>query len=390
MMPLDRAARADGARIRAALAVRLRDLDRAEEAFAESCARAARSWPRDGVPDNPAGWLYRVAIRVAIDQMRRSPLDAAEPAAPAAEPDPWAIPDERLRLIFLSCHPALAPDARVALTLRIVCGLSTEAIAAMFLQPVATVAQRIVRAKRKIATSNIAFELPPRGEWDERADAVLATIEVAYARVHADAAGTGPHADPGGEMVTLATLAAELLPHNADAHALAATLCFAEARRPARIDAAGRMVPLDQQDPALWDKARIARGRLHLGRALAARSGSRRILLALTHAEWCARVSLDDPPPWPALLTLYDAMLATADDPVVRLNRAVALAHVQGAEAALAEIDTLDVPDDWQPLHAVRADLLARLGRAATRAPGTAERLWLTARRDALTPSSDA
>jgi RNA polymerase sigma-70 factor (ECF subfamily) len=404
--PLDRTVRDASGRVIAALAARFRDLDLAEESFAEACARAAGAWTKEA-PRDPAAWLFRVAAHVALDAIRRRRVrDTAVLPAPEAEPDAEArlmadtlIPDERLRLIFVCCHPAIAPDARAALTLKLVCGLSTAEIAAAFLTAEPTLAQRLVRAKRKIAAAGIPFEVPARAAWGERLESVLVTLEIAYARAHADGAGSGRHAGFAREMLDVTAVLAQLLPREPGVLALAATVRFAEGRRPARIDAAGIMVPLSEQDPAAWDRALIAQARTFLDRGLAMGHAGIRLLHALIHAEWCARPSLAAPAPWPALLSLYDAMLVLRDDPIVRLNRAVALAETAGPAAALEEIDALDVPGlaAFLPYHAVRADLLARLGikAAADSAyaaalaldPESAERCWLEARRAALTPS---
>ncbi|MGH6617817.1 RNA polymerase sigma factor [Sphingomonas sp.] len=399
---LDRAARAHKGRILAALAARFRDLDIAEEAFAEACARAVTAWAIEA-PRDPAAWLYRVADRVALDMVRRHAIRAGA-ALPPPDPEPTAeellmadsalIPDERLRLIFVCCHPAIHPEARAALTLKLVCGLTTLEIAQAFLTSETTLAQRLVRAKRKIADAGISFEVPGPRAWPDRIDAVLSTIEIAYARAHADAAGDGRHADYAAEMLQVTATLATLIPHDPDVLALAATVRFAEARRPARTDTHGVMVPLDEQDPAQWDPTLIGEARLYLARALARDAARPRILAALIHAEWCTRTSLDDPPPWPAILTIYDALIAVRDDPVTRLNRAVAVAQVRGAAAALEEVDTLALPGliDFLPYHAVRADLLARLGHhdaartaydgALSLEPEPAERRWLQRRRD--------
>jgi len=298
------------------------------------------------------------------------------------------IPDERLRLIFVCCHPAIHPDARAALTLRLVCGLSAQEIARAFLIAEPALLQRLTRAKRKIADAGVPFEVPGPDHWSERLDAVLSTLEVAYAHAHADGAGTGRHAGYAEEMLGITAALAAMLPIEPEVQALAATVRFAEARRPARVDAGGMMVPLAEQDPMLWDTTLITEGRRYLARILTHPLPARGVQ-ALIHAEWCARGSLADPPPWPAILTLYDALLACRDDPVTRLNRAVALAEVRGPAIAFEEVDALSHAGlaDYLPYHALRADLLARLGlaeaarraydAALTLAPAAAERRWL-------------
>ncbi|WP_374377417.1 RNA polymerase sigma factor [Dongia sp.] len=401
---LDAAVREAGGRIVAALAVRYRNLDLAEEALAEASLRAARHWPERGLPKDPAAWLYRVAERCLLDALRKrrhetaDAPDMADPAPNAEDlltDDRMLIPDERLRLIFICCHPAVAVDARAALTLKLVCGLATPAIARAFLVSEPTLAQRLVRAKRKIAEAGISFELPAPEHWPERLDAVLTTLEIAYSKAHEDAAGAGPHAGFATEMLDLTRLLADLLPREPDVLALAATIRFAEARRPARLADDGAMIPLAEQDPLDWHRPLIDEARRYLARTDAA-APSPRMLQAQIHGLWCARRSLAEAAPWPQVLQAYDALLAQRDDVVVRLNRAVALAEVAGAEVALAEIDRLDggALAHFPPYHAVRADLLRRLGQAvAARAaydaalaldPGPAERLWLSRRRDAL------
>jgi RNA polymerase sigma-70 factor, ECF subfamily len=396
--PLDGAARAAGGRIVAALAARFRDLDIADEAYAEACARAAAAWEGSAVPHDPAAWLYRAAQRAAIDLVRKRAVrlrHAPEPPEPKPDPetimDDALIPDERLRLIFVCCHPAVAADARAALTLRLVCGLSTRDIARAFLLPEPSLAQRLVRAKRKIADAGVPFEVPGPAAWPERLEAVLSTLEVAYAKAHEDAAGAGPHAGYAEEMLGLTRLLAELLPGEPEVLAFAALVRFAEARRPARRDADGAMVPLSEQDPARWRRDLIREGEAYLDR-LGGDARSARVIQAELHQLWCARPDRDAPPPWAAVLARYDALLASRDDPVVRINRAVALAEVAGPEAALAELESL--PDrglaDFLPFQALRADLLRRLDRPCAAAsayraalalePGTAERLWLERR----------
>lgn len=404
---LDETFRAAGGRIRAALAARYRDLDLAEEAFAESCLKAVKAWgdEQNALPRDPAAWLYRVAERAALDILRRRRVRAENrPEEPEPEPnaeerlasDDAVIPDERLKLIFVCCHPAVAADSRAALTLKLVCGLSTEEVARAFLVSETTLAQRVVRAKRKIAEAGVSFEVPGPEHWVERLAAVLSTLEIAYAKAHEDAAGSGPHAGFAREMLDVTALLSEMLPDEAEVLALAATFRFAEARRPARTDSAGVMVPLAEQDPERWSKPLIEDARRYCGRALGISGPGPRILQMMIHALWCGRKSLADPPPWQAVLAAYDILVELRDDPVIRINRAVALAEVKGADAALAELDRLDgdALAGFLPFHAARADLFARRGRIAEAVgaydqalalgPGVAERRFLEGRRAAL------
>jgi RNA polymerase sigma-70 factor (ECF subfamily) len=386
-------------RIVAVLASRFRDLDLAEDSFADACARALEAWSREGPPRDAAAWLYQTAYRCAVDSLRRRRTEHR--FAPELQreiehpmPDEWTpIPDERLRLIFVCCHPAVAPDARAALTLRLVCGLSTREIARAFLLSEATLAQRLIRAKRKIAEAGVPFEVPGPQAWPERLDAVLSTIEIAYGRAHEDAAGSGPHSNYAAEMLDITRVLAELLPHEAEPSAMAAIVRFAEARRPARVDAQGMMIPLADQDPASWTESLVAAARDYLDRAVSLHPLLPRVLQARIHAAWCARRSLAESPPWSQILALYDELLKVRDDAIVRLNRAVALAEVEGVAAGLAEIEALAAQpfDDFLPYHAVRADLLRRAGRndeariaydaALALVATSAERLWLERQR---------
>lgn len=403
--PLDRTFREAGGRVVTALAAAFRDLDLAEEAFADACLRAAGRWG-DDPPADPAAWLYAVARRRALDLIRRRATAAGhrpDPGPPEPTPEEHAmaldapIPDERLRLIFVCCHPAVAADARAALTLKTVCGLSTGEVAAAFLLPEPTLAQRLVRAKRKIAEAGVPFEVPPPHRWPERMDAVLSTLEIAYAQAHADAALAGPHADFANEMLALTGLLARLAPDDAEAQALATTIRFAEARRPGRLDATGAMIPLTEQDPREWNTALIAEGEALLRRSAALSRTTRtapgpRALQAAVHAAHADRARTGETP-WPAILGLYDALLSLRDDPVIRTNRLVALAEVEGPANALAALEAASSPG-WLPFHAARADLLVRMDRRAEAAaeydaalalsPSPAEALFLRRRRDGL------
>jgi RNA polymerase sigma-70 factor, ECF subfamily len=396
---LERVFRAASGRIIAALAARFRDLALAEDSFSEACLRALRAWPERGVPNDPTAWLYRVADRIALDALRRQRTALRHaPEVPSPEPnvedgmvdDSSVIPDERLRLIFICCHPAVAPEARAALTLRLVCGLTVTEIARAFLVEEPTLAQRLVRAKRKIASAGVPFELPSPDLWPERLDAVLSTLEVAYSKAHEDAAGAGSHAGFALEMLGLTKLLTDLVPEAGEVYALAALVRHAEGRRPARMDAEGVMVPLSEQDPKLWRRDLIEEADALLERAAKLAPSSARTLQAGLQAAWCARRSLDNAAPWPLVLRLYDRLLAVRDDPIVRLNRAVALAAVAGPEAALTELRAMDGSKlaRFAPYHAVRAELLARNGRVADARtayeailalePPPAERRWLT------------
>jgi RNA polymerase sigma-70 factor (ECF subfamily) len=254
-----------------------------------------------------------------------------------------------------------------------------------------------VRAKRKIAEAGVPFEIPGPASWAERLDAVLSTLEIAYSKAYEDAAGAGPHAGYAAEMLALTQMLSELLPDEPAVLAFAALVRFAEARRPARLDEGGAMVPLSEQDPALWRRPLIGEGEAYLRRALGCGAPGARVVQAAIHGAWCGRRSLDEAPPWPEVLALYDALLEHRDDAIVRLNRAVALSEVRGPLLALAEVEALDpgVLGAFLPYHALRADLLRRLGRtgdalaayeaALALGPGTAERLWLERQRSALT-----
>jgi len=394
-------------RVVAALAARLRDLDLAEDGFADACASALVAWP-DQPPRDPAAWLWRASLRRAIDARRRAAvreravLDAPEPLptpeeALMAADEP--IPDERLKLIFVCCHPALAPDARAALTLKVVCGLSTERLARAFFVAEPAMLQRITRAKRKIAGAGVPFEAPGHAAWPERLEAVLTTLEIAYAQAYEDAALAGETAGFAAEVLRLSWLLAELMPEEPEVLGLAALVRFAEARRPARLDDAGAMVPPEQQDVGLWRRDLIAEGARLLDRAAEfAASGPRQILAAI-HATHCARAEMGVTA-WPDIAALYDVLAAVRPHAATAVNRAVAVGEARGAEAGLAALAEVAGVEGWLPYQAALAGLAAKAGRrpeakAAYRAalalkPAPAERLYLERQLWTLTNPSSA
>jgi len=387
-------------RIVAALAVRLRDLDLAEEAFAEASAAAVPAW-RAQWPRDPAAWLWRAAWRRALDAKRRAVVRrryAPDEGAPAPTPEDEIIaagdpiPDERLRLIFVCCHPAIAADTRAALTLKVVCGLSTERLARAFLMGEPAMLQRITRAKRKIRDAGVPFEVPAPEAWPERLEAVLATLEIAYAQAYEDAALATEGASFAQEVLRLSGLLAELTQGEGEVLGLAALVRFAEARRPARLDDAGAMVPPGEQDMALWRGDLIAQGARLLDTAAdLGRTGPRQLLAAI-HAMHLSRRETGVTP-WSDIVGLYEALALFRPDAVTAVNRAVAVGEASGAQAGLSVLDA--VPGaarltNWLPYQAARAGLCDRVGLkgdavAAYRAalalgPAPAERLYLERR----------
>ena len=303
------------------------------------------------------------------------------------------IPDERLRLIFVCCHPAIAPDARAALTLKVVCGLSTERLARAFLVAEPAMLQRITRAKRKIRDAGVPFEVPGREAWPERLEAVLATLEIAYAQAYEDAALAGDAAGFAAEVLRLSGILAELAPDEPEALGLAALVRFAEARRPARLDDTGAMVPPDQQDTALWRADIIEEGGRLLDRAANLRHTGPRQIMATIHAAHLSRAE-GRPTPWAEIAGLYDVLIQMRPNVVTAVNRAVALGEAAGAEAGLEALARACAPQDWLPYQAARAGLCAKAGRSAEAAkalkaalalgPAPAERLFLQRRLSAL------
>ena len=362
-------------RILAALIRVLGDFDLAEDALQDACATALITWPRDGLPAQPAGWLLTAARRKAIDQIRRSQQfeTKAREAALLAElerrdepmDDDSAIGDDRLRLIFTCCHPALAMDARVALTLRTLCGLSTKEIAGAFLIPEVTMAQRIVRAKKKIKDAGIPYAVPSGAGLAERLDGVLTVIYLVFNEGYVATSGASLlRSDLCSEAIRLARIVSRLMADEPEAIGLLALLLLQDARRDARVDADGNLVTLENQDRSLWRREQIVEGSTLVERALQARrAGPYQIqaAIAAVHDESPAPEETD----WRQIVLLYDALAAHTPGPVIDLNRAVAVGMAFGYEAGLAAMDAPNVAEplaSFRLFHSARADFLRRLG----------------------------
>jgi RNA polymerase sigma-70 factor, ECF subfamily len=364
-------------RVLATLIRLLGDFDVAEEALHDAFRAALEQWPRDGVPGNPRAWLVSAGRFKAIDGLRRrSRFDALEDRGgdasiavddPAAWADEESVEDDRLRLIFTCCHPALGPDAQVALTLREVCGLTTEEIAQAFLTPAPTLAQRIVRAKAKIRGARIPYQVPTEAELPNRLDSVLRVIYLVFNEGYAASSGASlTRHDLSAEAIRLGRLLVELLP-DPEAHGLLALMLLHESRRAARSSESGELILLDEQDRSLWDRDQIGEGTRLVERALASRRVGPYTIqaaIAAVHAEAATPASTD----WAEIVGLYDVLARVDGSPVIELNRAVAVGMRDGAAAGLVLIDAiLERGDllDYRLAHAARAEFCRRVGKTA-------------------------
>jgi RNA polymerase sigma-70 factor (ECF subfamily) len=391
------------ARVVASLTRRFGDLDIAEEATADAFATAVARWPADGVPPNPAAWLTTTANHKAIDRIRReSKRDDKQKAAQMLyddePPEPLgAVEDERLRLIFTCCHPALAMETRVALTLRMVGGLTVPEIARAFLVQESAMGQRITRAKAKIKAARIPYRVPSVEDLPERVSGVLAVLFLVFNEGYL---ATGPDTDPvrrelTAEAIRLTRLIRTLMPDDGEVAGLLALMLLIDARRTARVSASGELVPLDEQDRGAWDTALVAEGHRLVRERLASgvAPGRYQILAAINAVHTSVREFRDTD--WSQVVALYDQLVRLDPSPIVALNRAVAVAELDGPEVALATVDRLeDTLAGYHAYHVTRADLLRRLGRsqqsraaydrAIELAGNTAEIAYLTRRRDQL------
>jgi RNA polymerase sigma-70 factor (ECF subfamily) len=374
---VDTVYRTESRHVLATLIRLLRDFDLAEEALHEAFAAAVEQWPREGVPANPRAWLVTAGRFKAIDTIRRRArfdeslgeiadrLDLESRSA--AETRDNEVEDDRLRLIFTCCHPALAPEARVALTLREVCGLTTEEIARAFLTGAPTLAQRIVRAKTKIREAGIPYEVPARAELPERLETVLRVIYLVFNEGYSASSGqTVTRADLSGEAIRLGRLLIELLPEP-EALGLVALMLLHESRRAARMSAAGDLILLDNQDRTLWNRDQIAEGLALVERAFASQQlGAYTVQAAIAAVH--ARAEVPAETDWGRIVALYDLLMQAERSPIVELNRAVAVAMRDGPAAGIAIIDSIlargDLTD-YHLAHSARADFCRRLGRTA-------------------------
>ena len=377
---VDELYRTDSRRVFATLLRLLGDFDLAEEALHDAFAAALRQWPAEGVPQNPRAWLVSAGRFQAIDGMRRRArfdaslgalaerLDArANSVSTQATAEDDAVEDDRLRLIFTCCHPALAPEAQVALTLREVCGLTTEAIASAFLISPSTLAQRIVRAKSKIRDAGIPYQVPSREDLPARIETMLQVVYLVFNEGYSASSGDSlTRPDLSGEAIRLGRLLVELLPES-EVVGLLALMLLHESRREARTSPTGELILLDHQDRSLWNRDQIAEGSMLARRAMAAPQVGPYVIQAAIAAVH-AQAATPDATDWAQIVALYDLLLQTVPSPVVELNRAVALAMYEGPEAGLSAIDAIFARGELQQYHlayAARADLCRRLRRVA-------------------------
>jgi RNA polymerase sigma-70 factor, ECF subfamily len=399
---VERVFREEYGRVVASLVRRFGDIDIAEEAAGEALLVALEKWPAEGTPPNPGAWLTTTAGNKAIDRLRREAkshdkhrqamqmyeqLDGAEPFEPTG-----VVTDDRLRLIFTCCHPALAPEARVALTLRLLGGLTVGEIAEAFLVPETTMAQRITRAKKKIKVARIPYRVPAPADLTERLAGVLAVVYLIFNEGYLSTSGPAPiREELTGEAIRLGRVLRELLPDVPEVAGLLALMLLIEARRASRV-AAGELVPLHEQDRGGWDRDLIDEGHALVRECLEInRPGHYQLLAAINAVHTDAPTAADTD--WAQVATLYTQLYAVSPTPVVALNRAVAVAELDGPEVALAEVDRLDLTS-YQAWHATRADLLRRLGRSAearaaydaaiAATANEAERAYLSRRRGTL------
>ncbi len=377
---LDRVFREEAGRLTASLVRLIGDFDLAEELVSEAMVEALEHWPSQGVPDRPAAWLLTTARRKALDRIRRQARYQEKLALLAALSDEASSrPDDRLSLIFTCCHPALSRDAQIALTLRAVVGLTTQEIARAYLCPEATIAKRILRAKQKIVAANIPYRVPEGPELKTRMDEVLTVIYLVFNEGYLATAGPTPlRRDLVLEAEWLAILVTRLMPEEPEPLGLLALIRLHLARWPARLDTSGRLVLLQDQDRSLWDRRAIGEAIRLIERAAARRHPGRYQVEAAIAAAHCEAPTWADTD-WREVVDLYTLLLAIDPSPVVRLNRAIAVSHVDGPAPALAEVDQLaGTLDRYHLFHATRAALLRELGRAGEAAAADGMALELT------------
>ncbi|MFV8317582.1 RNA polymerase sigma factor [Mycobacterium sp. 23] len=370
MNPIERVYREEYGRVVASLVRRFGDIDVAEEAAGEALVVALQRWPQDGVPPNPAGWLTRTAANKAVDRLRRESLRPSKHLAANMIRDDTAheptgpVEDDRLRLIFTCCHPALAPEARVALTLRLLGGLTVAEIAAAFLVTETTMAQRISRAKKKIADAHIPYRVPATDDLGERVAAVLAVIYLVFNEGYLATAGSPVRDDLTAEAIRLARILRGLLPEVPEVTGLLALMLLIQARRSRRI-VNGELVPLHEQDRGGWDPALIAEGHALVRNCLSInRPGRYQLLAAINAVHTDAPTAADTD--WSQIVALYRQLLEFDSSPVVELNYAIAVAELDGPAVALSRVDRLPqaAMQRYHPFHVTRAELLRRLGRS--------------------------